>query len=110
MSVCLNSSINVQVGYITRGMGVWDKSFFKDFLSSLHSKKTVYLGKLTHTTTRSMTHTAERNTHFLEKTSFSDFVSRVENRCLSLVGEITEDDFICMDEVDRAKPSAKVMA
>lgn len=112
MSVCLNSLINTQVGYITRGMRVWDKRFFSDFFSSVLSKKTVFLGKLSNNTTRKMERTADRNKHFLEKESFRDFPSRVEKRCFSLVeawGKITDDDFICMDEVDIAKPSAKAM-
>lgn len=51
----------------------------------------------------------ERNGHFLAKANFSKLPSKVEKRCFSLVWEITNDDYICMDEVDIAKPSAKLM-
>lgn len=90
-------------------MGVWDKNFFKDFFSSLMTKKTVFLGKLSNCPTRRMERNADRNKHFLEKESFSDFSRRVEKRCFSLVGKMTEKDFICMDEVDVPKPEAEVM-
>lgn len=109
MSVCLNVLINTQIGYMTRGMGVWDKKFFRDFFSSMLSQKTVFLGKLTNNTDRKMERTADRNKHFLEKDTFSDFPTRIEKRCFSLVWEIQDNDFICMDEVDIAKPCAEKM-
>ena len=45
----------------------------------------------------------------MEKESFADFPARIEKRCFSLVGEITDSDFICVDEVDLAKPCARTM-
>jgi hypothetical protein len=34
---------------------------------------------------------------------------KIEKRCISLVWEVTDNDYICIDEVDIAKPTAKLM-
>lgn len=109
MSVAINDLINREYQYLLRGKNIWDKKFFKDFLSSLFIKKTTIMGKLSNSTTKNKEKISERNRHFLEKDSFSDFPLRIEKRCFALVWEITDEDYICMDEVDIAKPEARAM-
>ena len=109
MSRSIQTWINRESGYITRWMKVWDKKFFHDFLSSLVIQKTTIMGKLWLNPHKNSEKNSERNRHFLEKESFADFPARIERRCFALVGEITDSDFICMDEVYVAKPCARTM-
>lgn len=109
MSVAINDLINREYQYLLRGKNVWDKKFFKDFLSSLFIKKTTIMRNLGNNPSKNKEKIWERNRHFLEKESFSDFPVRIEKRCFSLVWEITDEDYICMDEVDIAKPEARTM-
>ena len=51
----------------------------------------------------------ERNAHFLAKESFVPFPQKIEKQCVALVWEVTDEDYICVDEVDIAKPTAKLM-
>ena len=105
----MNVCINREAGYISRWMGIWDKCFLRDFISALFIKKTTIMSKLWLNPHKKPEKNAERNRHFLEKESFSDFPSRIEKRCFHLVWEVEDTDFICMDEVDIAKPCAEKM-
>ncbi len=110
MSVCIKTLLNLQVGYLTRGMGIWDKKFFSSFLTSMMTHKTPILGKLSmNTEKKNQEKIGDKNRHFLEKESFSDFPVRIEKRCFGLVWEVSSDDCICIDEVDIAKPCAEKM-
>ena len=110
MSVCIKSLLAIQIGYLTRGMWVWDKKFFSCFLTSMMTHKTPILGKLSmNNEKRNQEKIWDKNRHFLEKESFSDFPTRIEKRCFGLVWEVSLDDAICIDEVDIAKPCAEKM-
>ena len=110
MSACIKTLLNVQVGYLTRGMGVWDKKFFSSFLTSMMTHKTPILGKLSMKTDKKhQEKIGDTNRHFLEKESFSDFPVRIEKRCFGLVSQVAPDDCICMDEVGIVKPCAEKM-
>ena len=70
MSVCIKTLLNVQVGYLTRGMGIWDKKFFSWFLTSMMTHKTPILGKLSmNQEKKNQEKTGDQNRHFLEKES-----------------------------------------
>ncbi len=86
-----------------------DKNFFKDFFPALLENKTTIMKKLSLNTKRNMNKTSQRNVHFLAKESFAPLQDKIEKRCISLVWEITDNDYICIDEVDIAKPTAKLM-
>jgi hypothetical protein len=90
-------------------MGVTDKRFFSNFLTSMMTHKTTIMGKLGMDTKKNSEKNTEQARHFLSKESFSDFTLRIEKRCFNLVGEIKDTDCICLDEVDVAKPCAKKM-
>lgn len=109
MSIWIQNLINKEYQYLLRGMSIWDKNFFQDFFSSLFIKKTTIMSKLSNNTIKNSEKISERNSYFLEKESFSDFPSIIERRCFSLVWDITDEDYICMDEVDIAKPKANKM-
>lgn len=105
----LESAINSQYKYLLKWMCKWDKNFFKDYFPALLQNKTTIMKKLSLNTKRNMNKTYQRNTHFLAKESFSPLKDKIEKRCFSLVWEVTDKDYICIDEVDIAKPTAKLM-
>lgn len=90
-------------------MWVWDKQFFKDFFPWLLKNKTWIMSRLSLDEKKRWKKISERNSHFLAKENFCKLPSKVEKRCFSLVWKITDADYICIDEVDIAKPSAKLM-
>lgn len=65
--------------------------------------------KISLNTKRNINKTYQRNAHFLSKESFALLPDKIEKRCLSFVWEVTDNDYICIDEVDVAKPKAKLM-
>lgn len=95
--------------YVLRGFWVWDKRFFRDFFPSLLSCKTGILSKISQDKTKRKKKICEKNSHFLAKENFSKLPFKIEQRCFSLLWAIQEEDYICVDEVDMAKPCAKVM-
>ncbi len=90
-------------------MKVWEKRFFKDFFPALLKSKTSIMSKITLNEDKKAKKVCERNSHFLAKENFEKLPLKVEQRCFSLLWEIIDNDYICMDEVDIAKPSAKLM-
>lgn len=96
-------------GYCTRGMWVWSRQFFGDFLTSVMIHKTTIMGKLGMNPKKNSEKNAERSRHFLEKESFLKLPQYVERRCFALVWEVNNDEYICLDEVDVAKPCANTM-
>lgn len=90
-------------------MWKWDKNFFKDFFPALLEQKTSIMKKLSLNTKRNMNKTYQRNSYFLAKESFAPLQDKIEKRCFWLVWEVTNNDHICIDEVDIAKPTAKLM-
>lgn len=109
MSKIVQNGLNNTYRSLLRGMWVWDKKFFKDFFPALLQNKTSILMKLSLQDEKNKKEIGTRNSHFLGKESFQWFPEKVEKRCLRLLWEITDDDYICIDEVDIAKPSAKLM-
>lgn len=109
MSKILQNSINNTYRSLLRGMWVWDKKFFKDFFPSLLQNKSTKLSNMTLDSGKERQEICKRNSHFLGKESFQDFPRKVEYRCFSLLWEITENTYICFDEVDLAKKRAKKM-
>lgn len=109
MSRIVKNGLNNTYRSLLRGMWVWDKKFFKDFFPALLQNKTSILMKLSLQDEKNKKEIWTRNSHFLGKESFWWFPLKVEKRCFSLVWEIRNEDYICMDEVDIAKPSAKLM-
>jgi hypothetical protein len=105
----LKKAINSQYKYLLKGMWKWDKNFFKDFFPALLEQKTSIMKKISLNTKRNMNKTYQRNSHFLAKESFAPLQDKIEKRCFSLVWEVTDNDYICIDEVDIAKPTAKLM-
>lgn len=109
MSKIVKNGLNNTYRSLLRGMWVWDKRFFKDFFPALLQNKTSILMKLSLKDETTKKEIGMRNSHFLGKESFQWFPEKVEKRCFSLLGKITDEDYICIDEVDIAKPSAKLM-
>ena len=109
MSKIVSTKLNNSYRSLLRWMWVWDKKFFKDFFPWLLKNKTSILMKLSVKDEKNKKEIGIRNSHFLWKESFSWFPLKVEKRCFSLLWEITDKDYICIDEVDIAKPSAKLM-
>jgi hypothetical protein len=109
MSKIVSEGITNTYRSLLRWMWVWDKKFFKDFFPSLLKHKTSVLMKLSLNDDKNRKEIWIRNSSFLAKESFAWFPLKVEKRCFSLLWEIKEEDYICMDEVDIAKPSAKLM-
>lgn len=109
MSKLLTNQLNNTYRSLLRWMWKWDKKFFKDFFPALINKKTWIMSKITLDNNKKSKKVCSRNSHFFAKENFAKLPSKVEKRCFSLVWEITDDDYICMDEVDIAKPSAKLM-
>ena len=109
--MCVNiiSCLNREAGYISRWMRIWEKVFLRDFISALFIKKTTIMGKLWLNPHKNFEKNSERNRHFLEKESFLDFPTKIEKRCFRLVWKVEDTDYICMDEVDIAKPCAEKM-
>ena len=107
--IILQNALNKQYKYLLRWMWKCDKNFFKDFFPSILKHKTSIMNKLTLEKGKRSKKVCERNSHFLAKESFAPFWDKVEKRCFSLVWKITNDDYICIDEVDIAKPTAKLM-
>ena len=105
----LEKAINSQYKYLLKWMCVWDKNFFKDFFPALLEHKTSIMKKISLNTKRNMNKTYQRNSHFLAKESFAKLQDKIEKRCISLVWEVTNSSYICIDEVDIAKPTAKLM-
>ncbi len=105
----LERAINSQYKYLLKWMCKWDKNFFKDFFPALLENKTSIMKKISLNTKRNMNKTYQRNSHFLAKESFAPLQDKIEKRCFSLVWEVTNNDYICIDEVDLAKPRAKLM-
>ena len=109
MSKIVKTSLTNTYRSLLRGMWVWDKKFFKDFFPALLQNKTSILMKLSLQDKKNKKEIWIRNSHFFAKKSFSGFPDKVEKLCFKLLWEIWDDDYICMDEVDIAKPSAKLM-
>ena len=105
----LEKAINSQYKYILKWMWKWDKNFFKDFFPALLEQKTSIMKRISLNKKRYMNKTYQRNSHFLAKKSFAPLQNKIEKRCFSLVWEVTDNDYICIDEVDIAKPTAKLM-
>ena len=105
----LEKAINRQYKYLLKWMCKWDKNFFKDFFPALLEYKTSIMKKISLNTKRNMNKTYQRNSHFLAKESFASLQDKIEKRCISLVWEVTDNDYICIDEVDIAKPTARLM-
>lgn len=109
MSKLLQNELNNTYRSLLRGMWVWDKKFFKDFFPWLLKHKTGIMSKLSLEEQKRWKKICERNSHFLAKENFAKLRWKIEKRCFSLLWEITDNDYICIDEVDIAKPSAKLM-
>ncbi|MDD2871978.1 MAG: transposase [Candidatus Gracilibacteria bacterium] len=109
MSKMLTDSLNNTYRSLLKGMGLWEKRFFKDFFPALLQSKTSIMSKITLDKTKKAKKVCDRNSHFLAKENFAKLPDKVEKRCFALLGEIKDDDYICIDEVDIAKPSAKLM-
>lgn len=107
--IILEKALNKQYKYLLRWMWKWDKNFFKDFFPSLLKNKTSIMSKLSLKDKKRAKKICERNTHFLAKESFTPFPKKIEKQCVALVWEVTDDDYVCIDEVDIAKPTAKLM-
>ena len=107
--VLLESAINSQYKYLLKWMCKWDKNFFKDFFPALLEKKTSIMKQLSLNSKRRMNKTYQRNSHFLWKESFAPLKDKIEKRCFSFVWEVTDKDYIAIDEVDIAKPTARLM-
>ena len=107
--IILQNALNKQYKYLLRWMWKCDKQFFKDFFPSILKHKTSIMNKLTLHKNKRSKKVCERNSHFLAKESFATFSDKIEKRCFSLVWEVKDDDYICIDEVDIAKPTAKLM-
>jgi hypothetical protein len=90
-------------------MSVWSHQFFGDFLTSVIIHKTTIMGKLGLNPAKNTEKNTERSRHFLSSAQFADLPAYIERRCFTLVGEVGDDDCICIDEVDVAKPCAKKM-
>lgn len=109
MSKLLTDSLNNTYRSLLRWMWVWEKRFFKDFFPWLLESKTSIMSKITLNKDKKAKKVCDRNSHFLAKENFANLPYKVEKRCFSLLWEITDKDYICIDEVDIAKPSAKLM-
>ena len=107
--IILEKALNKQYKYLLRWMWKWDKHFFKDFFPSLLKNKTSIMSKLSLNPKQRAKKVCERNRHFLAKESFAPFPQKIEKQCVALVWEVTNDDYVCIDEVDIAKPTAKLM-
>lgn len=107
--IILEKAMNSQYKYLLKGMWKWDKSFFKDFFPALLKNKTTIMRKLSLNEKKNTQKVCERNSYFLAKESFAPLPMKIEKRCMSLVWEVTDNDYICIDEVDIAKPTAKLM-
>lgn len=105
----LRDGLNNTYRSLLRGSCAWDKNFFKDFFCALLQNKSTKLNTLTLMEEKEKDEIGRRNTNFLSKESFAWLPQKVEHRCFSLVWEITDDSYICMDEVDIAKQYAKLM-
>lgn len=105
----LEKALNSQYKYLLKGMCKWDKSFFKDFFPALLKNKTTIMRKLSLNETKNTKKVCERNSYFLAKESFTSLPLKIEKRCMAWVWEVTDNDYICIDEVDIAKPTAKLM-
>ena len=109
MSTLLTKQLNNTYRSLLRWMWVWEKHFFKDFFPALLQTKTSIMSKITLDPDKKSKKVCQRSSHFFSKENFAKLPRKVEQRCFTLVWEITDDDYICMDEVDIAKPSARVM-
>ena len=107
--IILEKALNSQYKYLLKGMWKWDKSFFKDFFPALLKNKTTIMRKLSLNEVKNTKKVCERNSYFLAKESFAPLPLKIEKRCMSLVWEVTDNEYICIDEVDIAKPTAKLM-
>jgi hypothetical protein len=67
------------------------------------------MGKLGMNPKKNSEKNAERTRHFLASEKFLKLPQYVERRCFALVWEMSNDECICIDEVDVAKPCAKKM-
>lgn len=109
MSTILETWLNNTYRSLLRNMWAWDKKFFKDFFPALLQNKTSIMSKLHLDSCKNKAEVGIRNSNFLWKESFAGFPRKVENRCFKLVWKITDEDYICIDEVDIAKPKAQKM-
>lgn len=107
MNKIILSKINNIYLWLLRWMWKWDKNFFKDFFPALLQHKTTTMMKLSLNTKKNKKEIWIRNSYFLSKESFAWFPLKVEKKCFSILWEITNDDYICVDEVDIAKPRSK---
>jgi len=105
----VQSVLRKESGYCTRGMWVWSHHFFGDFLTSVMIHKTTIMGKLGMNPKKNSEKNAERSHHFLASEKFLKLPQYVERRCFTLLGTVSNDEYICLDEVDVAKPCAKTM-
>lgn len=109
MSKLLTDSLNNTYRSLLKWMWVWDKRFFKDFFPALLQTKTSIMSKITLDKDKKAKKVCDRNSHFFAKENFAKLPEKVEKRCFALLWETKDNDYICIDEVDIAKPSAKVM-
>ena len=105
----IQKKIQQEYKYLLRWMWKWDKLFFKDFFWSIMIVRTTIMKKLSLKKYTKVDKISEKISHFFQKESFKNFSSQIEKRCFSIVWEITNADYIVMDEVDIAKPYAKKM-
>ena len=105
----IQKMINQEYKYILRNTTKWEKIFFKDFFWSIISFRTTVMKNLTLKKYKKVDKQTEKIKHFFEKENFKDFSLKIEKRCFNLLWEITDKDYICIDEVDIAKQYAKKM-
>jgi len=101
--------INQENGYLLRQMWKCDKRFFKDFFWSIMTLRTTIMKKLSLKKYIKVDKITEKIKHFFEKESFKNFPEKIEKRCFSMIWKVNSNDYICIDEVDLAKPYAKKM-
>ncbi len=105
----LDKMLNNQYKYVLKWMKELDKKFFKELLPSVLIKKTTIMKELSLNKWKKTKKTCEKNSYFLAKESFKLLPEKIEKRCLGLLWDITNEEYICIDEVDIAKPTAKKM-
>ena len=105
----IQKMINNEYKYILRNTTKWEKIFFKDFFWSIISFRTTVMKNLTLKKYKKVDKQTEKIKYFFEKENFKDFTLKIEKRCFNLLWEITDKDYICIDEVDIAKQYAKKM-
>lgn len=105
----LEKLINKELKYLLKNMWIWEKRFYKNLFSNIMINRTTIFRKLINTNNKKVDKMSEQATYFFEKENFSNFSDKVSKRCFSMVWQIHDNDYICIDEVDIAKPFAKKM-